>query len=149
MTHPPGDTHVYYNSRQTVAPPDAEHVYYNEQSGVRETKKQPQNNLQTLPDVPHELYSKLNTHSQAENDSDHYDHLQPAGGSGEVGVSGGVGEGETNVENQDLEYVDIDHSLTLNQRSGVIPRSSGVTYTEVQHKRDSDTDQQVNGGDTW
>ena len=132
-----------------MAPPDAEHVYYNEQSGVRETKKQPQNNLQTLPDVPHELYSKLNTHSQAENDSDHYDHLQPAGGSGEVGVSGGVGEGETNVENQDLEYVDIDHSLTLNQRSGVIPRSSGVTYTEVQHKRDSDTDQQVNGGDTW
>ena len=77
ITHPPGGEHVYYNStEQTVVLPGGGHVYYNEQSGVREE----QNNLQTLPDVPHELYSKLHTQSQPGNDSNHYDHLQPAGG---------------------------------------------------------------------
>ena len=69
MTHPPGDTHVYYNSKQTVTPPVAEHVYQTEQSGVRGANKKPQNNLQMSPDVPlDELYSKPNKQRKPRND---------------------------------------------------------------------------------
>ena len=121
------DTHVNDNI-QTVTPPDDTHVYYNEQSGVRGAKK-PQN-LQTSQDAAlDELYSKPNTQSKPLNDSEDYEFVWAAGG------SGGAEEGGTNVKNQDLDYIDIDHNVSPVQMSeGVSTRSPEVTYTEVQPK---------------
>ncbi|KAK2187058.1 hypothetical protein NP493_180g07090 [Ridgeia piscesae] len=142
ITHPPGGEHVYYNSiEQTVVLPGGEHVYYNEQSGARAVKDTRQKNQQTSPDVAlDELYSTPNKQSKPENDSEDYNYVWTTGGSGGAGGSGG----ETNAQNQDLEYVDIDHSGNPNKRSqGINPSSPGVTYTEVQRKKDAATDQQV------
>ena len=56
----------------------------------------------------------------------------------------------SDVGNQYLDYVDIDHSVKPGPWSvGVIPRSEGVIYAEIQQKRkDTDTDHQVDGGET-
>ena len=148
ITHPPGGEDVYYNStEQTVMLPGGEHVYYNEQSGARAAKDKRQNNHQISRDAAlDELYSKPNTQSKPGNDSEDYDYVWTAGGSGGAEGSGGAGGigGETNVRNQDLDYVDIDHSGNPDKRSqGINPSSPGVTYIEVQHKKDAATDQQV------
>ena len=125
-TYTSDDTHVYDNNRQTVTPPGDTHVYYNEQSGVRGAKK-PQN-LQTSRDVAlDKLYSKPNKQTKPLNDSEDYEFVWAAGRSG--------GAEETNVKNQDLDYIDIDHNVSPVQRSeGVSTRSPEVTYTEVQPK---------------
>ena len=54
------------------------------------------------------------------------------------------------VGNQYLDYVDIDHSANPGPWSvGVIPRSEGVIYAEIQQKRkNTDTDHQVDDGET-
>ena len=154
ITHPPGGEHVYYNStEQTVVLPGGEHVYYNKQSGARAAEDTRQNNHQTPSDVAlDELYSKTNKQSKPGNDSEDYDYVWTAGESGGAGGSGGderIGgkreeEGILNARNQDLEYVDIDHSGNPDKRSqGINPSSPGVTYAEVQRKKDAATDQQV------
>ena len=159
-THPSDDTHVYYNNiGQVVVPPDDTHVYYNEQSVVRGAKNEPQNSQETSPDVSlDELYNQPNKQRKPATVSQDYEYVyghgaaggnggdEEAGGNGgaeEAGGNGGAEEGKSGVENQDLDYVDIDHSITPDLRSvGVTPRSQGVIYAEVQQK-DMDTDQQV------
>ena len=159
-THPSDDTHVYYNNiGQVVVPPDDTHVYYNEQSVVRGAKNEPQNSQETSPDVSlDELYNQPNIQMKPAPVSQDYEYVyghgaaggnggdEEAGGNGgaeEAGGNGGAEEGKSGVENQDLDYVDIDHSITPDLRSvGVTPRSQGVIYAEVQQK-DMDTDQQV------
>ncbi|KAK2188100.1 hypothetical protein NP493_144g05014 [Ridgeia piscesae] len=129
-TLPPDDTHVYYNNGVTMTPPDDTHVYYNDQSGVRGAKKKRARGAKTSPDVAlDELYSKPNKQSKPANDSEDYDFVWTAGG------SGGADEGGTDVENQDLDYIDLDHNVTPVQKSeGVSARSPEVTYTKVQPK---------------
>ena len=62
-------------------------------------------------------------------------------GNGWVGRVKGKGRRGTHVENQDLEFVGINHSGSPVQRSEEVnTRSSEVTYTEVQPKGgDEDT----------
>ena len=138
-TYTSDDTHVYYNNGQTVMPPDDGHVSYNDQSGLRGLNRKPQNNTQTSPDTAlDELYSKPNKPSKPLNDSEDYEYVWTAGGSGGAEVGG------TNVENQNVVYIDIDHNVTPVQRSeGVSTRSPEVTYTEVQLKVGDDGMQMV------
>ena len=127
-------------------PSGGEHVYYNEQPGVRAVKEKRQNNHHTSDVALEELYSKPNKQSKPGNDSEDYDYVWSAGGSGGDGRIGGKREegGKLNARNQDLEYVDIDHSGNPDKRpQGINPSSPGVTYTEVQRKTDAATDQQV------
>ncbi|KAK2175146.1 hypothetical protein NP493_748g01020 [Ridgeia piscesae] len=116
-TYTSDDTHVYYNNGQTVTPPDDGYVSYNDQSGLRGT--------QTSPDTAlDELYSKPNKPSKPLNDSEDYEYVCTAGGNRGAGGSGGAEVGGTNVENQNLDYIDIDHNVTPVQRSeGVSTRS--------------------------
>ena len=132
------DTHVYNNGGHTVAPPDDGHVSYNDQSGLRGLNKKSQN-LQTSPDAAlDELYSKPNKPNKPLNNSEDYEFVWTAGG------SRGAEEGGTNVNNQDLDYIDIDHNVSPVQRSeGVSTRSPEVTHTEVQPKIGDDDMQMV------
>ena len=154
--HSSDDTHVYYNNiGQTVVPPDDRHVYYNEQSVARGAKNEPQNNQETSPDVSlDELYNQPNKQRKPATVSQDYEYVYghgAAGGNGaaeEAGGNGGAEEGESRVGNQDLDYTDIDHSVTPDLRSAEItPRSEGVIYAEIQRK-DTDTDHQVDSGET-
>ena len=155
-THPSDDTHVYYNSvGQSVVPHDDTHVYYNEQSVARGAKNEPQNSQETSPDVSlDELYNQPNKQRKPAPVSQHYEYVYGHGAAGgkrgaeEAGGNGGAEEEESGVGNQDLDYVDIDHSATPDPRSAeVTPKSEGLIYAEVQQK-DTDTDQQVDSGET-
>ena len=147
-TRPSGNTHVYGDMGRTEAPPDDTHVYYNEQPVARAEKNQPRNNQQTSPGASlDELYSKPNKQRKPTNVSQDYEYVY---GHGAAGGNRGAREGVSGVGNQDLNYVDIDHSVTPDPRSvGLDPGSPGVIYAEIQRKRkDTDTVQQVDNGET-
>ena len=135
-------------------PPDDRHVYYNEQFVASGAKNEPQNSQETSPDVSLELYNQPNKqrkHATVSQDYEYvYGHRAAGGkrGAQEAGGNGGAEDGESGVGNQDLDYVDIDHSATPDPRSiEVTPRSEEVIYAELQRK-DTDTDHEVDSGET-
>ena len=145
---PSGDTHVNNDIGQTEAPSGDKHVYYNEQPVARAAKNEPRNNQQTSPGASlDELYSKPNKQRKPANVSQDYEYVY---GHGTAGENRGAREGVSGDGNQDLDYVDIGHSVTPDLRSLELnPGSPGVTYAEIQRKRkDTDTVQQVNNGET-
>ena len=147
-TRPSGDTQVHYDVERTDAPSGDNHVYYNEQSVARAEKNEPLNNQQTSPGASlDELYSKPNKQRKPANVSQDYEYVY---GHGAAGGNRGAREGVSGDGNQDLDYVDIDHSVTPDPRSvGLNPGSPGVIYAEIQRKRkDTDTVQQVDNGET-